>query len=242
VVASYWAKLSEPLLRLPRFGAINIHPSLLPRYRGAAPIQHALLRGDTVTGVTIFSISSKMDAGDILGQVSVPVEEDDDSLTLHDRLAREAVPLLLKVLDALENGRASPRSQDESQVIRAPKLSKKDGAIPWRQSAEAIQRRIRALISWPGAFTYYPTPAALIRIIITRSQVIQEEACFGRAHPGCIVQNEPRLVVACGEGFLEILQLKREGKKDLSAEAFLRGMKLTTGSAFVTPDSVEGKK
>jgi methionyl-tRNA formyltransferase len=241
VTASYWAKLSEPLLAIPRFGGVNIHPSLLPRFRGAAPIQHALLHGDSVTGVTIFRMSRKMDGGAILGQVSIPVAPDDTYLTLHDKLAREAAPLLLEVLKRLNEGKAAPVPQDESKVVPAPKLSKRDGLIPWDHSAKEIHQRVRAVTPWPGAYTFYALPSVQRRILIIETRVAEEESAFAAGAPGCIVSEAPRIVVACGKGYLEILRLKREGKKEMSAEAFLRGMPLVKGQAFQSHSSTEEK-
>lgn len=235
VVASYWAKLSEPLLEIPRLGGINIHPSLLPRYRGAAPVQHALLNGDPLTGVTIFQITRRMDAGDILGRVEEPVRPFDDCPTLHDRLAVAAAPLLLRVLDGLEKGTIFPEPQDEDLASRAPKLLRNDGSIDWRRSAEAIERKVRAFVPWPGAFTQYRHKTADLRIVILQSRISDEKVPPDRSAPGTIVASDQRILVACGSGLLEILRLQREGKKDMPAEAFLRGTSLVCGSSFSFP-------
>jgi methionyl-tRNA formyltransferase len=231
VVASFWAKLSDTLLEAPRFGGINIHPSLLPRYRGAAPIQHALLNGDKITGVTIFRIRKRMDAGEILGQVEEPVSAEDNYLILHDRLAEKAAPLLLGVLDRIENGTIEPVLQDESGVVLAPKVAKEDGAIDWTRSAEEIEHQIQALTPWPGAYSFYPRGSKKIRLIVTRGSALE-----GHGEPGRIVDARKRILVGCGSGLLNIVRLKREGKTEMAADAFLRGLQIEEG-AFLMSES-----
>lgn len=235
VVASYWAKLSDPLLDIPRLGGINIHPSLLPRYRGAAPVQHALLNGDPLTGVTIFQITRRMDAGDILGRVEEPVRPIDDYPALHDRLAVAAALLLLRVLEGLEKGTINPEPQDEESASRAPKLLRNDGAVDWRRSAESIERQVRAFVPWPGTFTLYRHENADLRIVILQSRIADEKAPPHRSAPGTLVACDQRILVACGSGLLEILRLQREGKKEMPAEAFLRGTRLVCGTSFSSP-------
>ncbi|MHC4944941.1 MAG: methionyl-tRNA formyltransferase [Planctomycetota bacterium] len=234
VVASFWAKLSEALLEIPRFGGINIHPSLLPRYRGAAPIQYTLLNGDAMTGVTIFQIRSKMDAGEILGQVETNVEPADNYLTLHDRLAEAAAPLLISVLEALESGEADPRIQDESKVLLAPKISKEQGGIDWNRSAPEIERQVRAFNPWPGAFTFFPIRSKPMRINITEAAVVESDPRCAKGRAGEIVESRGCIKVCCqGGGCLEIARIQREGKKEMSAEEFLRGVKMNPGDRFI---------
>jgi methionyl-tRNA formyltransferase len=223
--------MSKALLEQAEFGGINIHPSLLPRYRGAAPIQYALLNGDPVTGVTLFRMESRMDAGEILGQTEVAVAPGDDCSTLHDKLARAAAPLLLRVLDDLEEGALVPRPQDEARVVFAPKLAKRDGAIPWERTAREIERLVRAFSPWPGAFAFYRRGGKCIRLIVTKASVLEGRPPEGAA-PGEIVEAEDRIVVACAGGLLEIARLKREGRKEMSAGEFLRGLSLERGAVL----------
>jgi len=243
VTASFWARLSEELLAVPRHGGLNIHPSLLPRFRGAAPIQHALLAGDPVTGVTVFRMTGRMDAGPILGRVEVPVSPEDDYRSLHDKLAEAAAPLLLDVLRGLEEGTLAPEPQDEAAAVPAPKLKKEDGAVPWERPAVEIERFLRAFTPWPGAYTFCPVRGKRIRLILTRGRVAEGAApgegdggggLPAASPPGTVLEGRARLRVACGEGVLEVLRLKREGGKELSAEAFLRGLPLEPGTLLLS--------
>lgn len=230
VVASFWAKLSEALLSVPRLGGINIHPSLLPRFRGAAPIQHALLEGDEVTGVSLFQIRQKMDSGEILGQVEDAVRPDDDYLSLHDRLSAMAAPLLLEVLAALESGTARPLPQDPAKVVKAPKITKEQGLIRWDSDARAIARQVRGLSLWPGTYTYFMKRNKPIRLQIIAGSVLDDDEGKPFGSPGEVLDYPRRIVVACGNGSrFEVHRLKREGKKEMTADEFLRGMKLDPG-------------
>jgi len=232
VVASYWARLGNPLLSVPELGAINIHPSLLPRFRGAAPIQHALLQGDPVTGVTLFQIVARMDAGDILGQVEVIVDPEDNAQTLHDRLARASAPLLLRVLEEMDSGTAQPRPQNHAERVLARKLSKAQGAMDWTRNAVELERMVRALWPWPGAFTFCPGKKRPIRLIVARSRVAVESELPGGGRPGEVANLTGRLVIYCGKGALELLLVQREGKKVMSAEELLRGLNLGPGGCL----------
>jgi len=232
VVASFWAKLGSQLLDAAPLGGINIHPSLLPRFRGAAPIQHALLNGDPVSGVTIFQMMNRMDAGMILARVEEKVDPIDNYATLHDRLSLIAAPLLLKLLDDLEAGSVSPVAQDESKVVPAPMFSKKDGLIDWSKNADQIERLIRATFPWPGAFTFLKKGKKRHRLSILKSTVFTGQDTIGSIEEGALAIIDDRLMVACGQGYLEIEELKREGKKRMSAKEFLRGCTLQAGSRF----------
>jgi methionyl-tRNA formyltransferase len=174
----------------------------------------------------------RMDAGAILGQVKIPVAPRDNHMTLHLKLAVAAAPLLLRVLDGLETGKIRPRNQDESRVVPAPKLSKRDGVIDWSRKADEIVCKVRAFTPWPGAFLFIKRKKAPVRLIITDSRVLDEPAPEPPLKPGTVVEAGDRLVVSCGEGLLEILRLKREGKKEMTAREFLRGMPLEKGMAL----------
>jgi len=234
VTASFWARLSRELLAAPRFGGLNIHPSLLPRYRGAAPVQHAILNNDAVTGVTIFQMRERMDAGEILGREETPISGDDDFPSLHNKLANAAAPLLLRVLDEIEHGSMSPVPQDDSDAVMAPKLKREDGRIDWRSSAAHIERLVRAMVPWPGAYTFVRHRRSFVRIIITKSRCTESvDSTASAPEPGEIVESGKRLIVACSEGFLDVLRLKREGKNELPTEEFTKGMHFEPGTRFV---------
>jgi methionyl-tRNA formyltransferase len=155
-VAAYGQILPKTILDLPRFGCLNVHTSLLPKYRGAAPIQHAILNGDAETGVTIMKMDVGLDTGDMLAQDRTPIAASDNAQTLHDRLARIGADLLVRTIPDFVSGKIQPRPQPAEGVTHAPKIKKHDGEIHWTQPAEAIRNRVRAMIPWPGAFTHLP--------------------------------------------------------------------------------------
>ncbi|MBU0755336.1 MAG: methionyl-tRNA formyltransferase [Planctomycetes bacterium] len=233
VVASFGEKLSDDLLDLPRFGGVNIHPSLLPRYRGASPVQYALLNGDEITGVSIFQIREKMDAGEILGQVREMVMPEDDYLSLHERLSEAAAPLMCDVLKAMEAGTLVPQTQDDSLAVKAPSIRKEQGRIDWSLPAEKIVCRVRAFSHWPGAFTFYVHKSRRVRLLILKAEADASNPDAPSSRPGELLAIGESIMVACGAGTkLYILSLQREGKKAMSVVEFLRGMPLAPGSIF----------
>ncbi len=223
VVAAYGKILPKPLLDLPPRGAINVHASLLPRHRGAAPIQRAILAGDTQTGITIMRMNERMDAGDILLQEAVPIHEDDTSDTLGARLSAVGARLLVDALDGLARGDVVPRKQNEDEVTLAPMVRKEEGAIDWRRGATEIARAVRAFSPWPGAYTTFAG----------RSMKIHRAAPLATAPnavPGTIVLAAgDRLEVAAGNGRLALLEVQLEGKRRLTAREFLAGHPLRGG-------------
>lgn len=237
LVASYGAKLSEPFLDAASFRGINIHPSLLPRYRGAAPAQHTILNGDAVTGVSVIRVAPRMDSGEILGQIEVPVEPRETAGALLERLSREASPLVLDVLQNLEAGSAEGVAQDETQVVMAGRLQKNDGRIDWARRCGELDRFVRGMTPWPGAFTFIegsrrPTRIAVLEAVPADGDVLPETG----ATCGRIVPHEGRFFVACGDGALELVRVQREGKKATTGAEFLRGIQLTPDSpAFCGP-------
>ncbi len=177
-VAAYGQILPQSILDLPRFGCLNVHTSLLPKYRGAAPIQWAILNGDAETGVTIMKMDAGLDTGDILDQAKTPIHPEDNSETLHDRLARMGAELLVRTIPDYVAGRIASRPQPAEGVSYAPKIKKQDGHIDWTQPARAIWNRVRGLVPWPGAFSYLPgqpQPHLL--------KIWQAEAVDARARP-----------------------------------------------------------
>lgn len=224
VVAAYGKILPPPVLTLPPYGCINVHASLLPKYRGAAPIQWAIINGERETGVTIMQVSERMDAGDILLQKTLPIAESETGGTLHDKLATLGAEALREALALLKGGQLVARPQNENEATYAPKISKEDGRIDWRQDAVTIARRIRAFNPWPSAYT--TLEGKLFKIFAAHVVPAPAPLCL----PGTIVEVTPAsLVVATGNGALALLEVQLEGKKRLTVEEFLNGYHLTTG-------------
>jgi methionyl-tRNA formyltransferase len=224
-VAAYGQILPQSILDLPRFGCINVHTSLLPRYRGAAPIQWAILNGDRETGVTIMRMDAGLDTGDILAQERTVIESQDTGETLHDRLAKMGAALLVRTIPDYVVGKLPPRPQPAEGFSYAPKIKKQDGQIAWDRPAGGIWNRVRALVPWPGAFTLLrdQPQAHLLKIW-------QAEVAEGSAQAGQILRaDKTGLVVACGEGALRVLVLQREGGRRLTATEFLAGHHLEPG-------------
>ncbi len=223
VVAAYGKILPKPLLDVPVRGAINVHASLLPRYRGAAPIQRAILAGDTHTGITIMQMNERMDAGDILLQEVVPIHEDDTADTLGARLSAVGARLLVDTLDALTRGGVVQREQNEREATLAPMVRKEEGAIDWRRGAAEIARSVRAFSPWPGAYTK----------LAGRSMKIHRATplvAAANAIPGTVLAAAgDRFEVATGEGLLALLEVQLEGKRRLTAREFLAGHSVRSG-------------
>jgi len=219
VVAAYGLILPRPILESPRLGAINLHASLLPRWRGAAPIQRALLEGDTETGITIFQIEPALDSGPILAMERIPIAADSTAESLHDQLAGLAARMVGPVIDELAAGRLRPRPQPGEGVTYAAKIDKTEGRLDWTRPAHRLERQLRALNPWPGCWTEFEGQRLL---------VLAGEVAPGRGLPGEIL--DPHPTVACGEGALRLTRLQRAGGKPMAADAFLRGFALPVGS------------
>lgn len=235
VVAAYGQILSARLLAIPRLGAINLHGSLLPKYRGAAPVQYAILQGERETGVTIFQIEPELDAGPVYGMVRTEIGATETSGELHDRLAELAVPLTLEVLKGLEAGTLVGAPQDSSQVTKAPKISKQSGLIEWRRTAREIDCHVRGMQPWPLAWTFFPTASGkLQRLIILSLQPVQTHGeQLNNGAPGTVLRPTPqRLLVQTLDTPVELLKVQPEGKRLMSAEEFLRGQDLPAGTVF----------
>jgi len=240
LVAAYGQILSRDMLAIPKLGAFNIHASLLPKYRGAAPIQYAILNGETETGVTIFRIEPKLDAGPIVGRERLAIGEKETYGELQDRLAEISVPLSQKVLMDLADDRIQIEPQDATQASKAPRLSKLDGEIPWEKSAKQIACHVRAMQPWPSPFTFFHQPGhAPIRLIVTDVKIVDGDAPLwgpgdqnnsGKFPPGAVAfVDQHRLIMQTGDGLLEILRLRPQGKREMSAEDFLHGHQIQPG-------------
>jgi len=216
VVVAYGQLLPPVVLAMPRLGCINVHASLLPRWRGAAPIQRAIAAGDSETGVTIMQMAKGLDTGDMLAKVVTPIEPSETAMELHDRLAPLGNQALLEVLEQLRDGTASPEVQDESQTCYAAKLSKDEAPLDWQKPVEAIQRQI-------SAFNPFPVATAQLgeeTLRIWRSQIMDKTA--KQASPGTIISADKKgIAVQTGEGVLTILELQAAGKKRMSAADFV---------------------
>jgi methionyl-tRNA formyltransferase len=231
VVAAYGQILPQSILDLPRFGCLNVHASILPKYRGAAPIQWAILSDESETGVTIMKMDAGLDTGGIVSLVTTPILPDDNAQTLHDRLARLGAELLVETIPDYVTGRVRPNPQPAEGASHARKIAKEDGRIDWSLPARAIWNRIRAFTPWPGAFTLQNTSAGQ-RLIKIWSATVEEQ---GGATPGTILcASRSGIVVACGQQSLCVLQLQREGGRRLGAAEFLAGSPLAAGERFIS--------
>lgn len=220
IVAAYGLILPQAVLDIPRHGCLNVHASLLPRWRGAAPIQRAILAGDAETGVTIMQMAAGLDTGDMLARHPCPIGPGDSAAMLHDRLARLGAEALLATLDDLAAGRLAPEPQDERLATYATKLTKDEAEIDWQQSAAAIDRTVRAYNPWPVAFTRLGGEP----LRIWEARPLAEDA---GTEPGTVVvEGANGIDVASGSGRLRILRLQLPGGKPLAAREFLNGRSL----------------
>ncbi len=226
VVEAFGQIVSQEILDMPKYGCVNIHTSLLPKYRGAAPIQWAVLNGDLVTGVTTMRMDAGVDTGDIIMQQEKIIHEGETSGTLYDRLAKAGAKLIVKTLEAIENGTAVYTPQDEAQATHVSKITKEMGSIDWNRSAKEIECWIRGMDPWPSAYTRLEDK----NVKIWKAKVVSDEQI---AKPGTIVRvNKNTIEVQTGEGILAILELQIEGKKRMTTEAFLCGYALEEGIVF----------
>lgn len=222
VVVAYGQYIPQSVLELPKYGAINLHPSLLPKYRGSSPIQWAVANGDTVTGVTILYVSEKMDSGDILLQREVPIGPDDTSATLEPILAEAGAQRLMEAVEQIRNGTVRARVQDESLATEVRKLTKEDGRLDWTQPAGVLRNRIRGFVPWPGCFCELPggTPLKVWRAAV-------EE---GDGEPGAVLDaSGGGPLIAAGKGALRLLEVQPAGKKVMDGASYLRGYPLPPG-------------
>jgi len=219
VVAAYGRVLPKEILELPAYGCINVHSSLLPKYRGAAPINWAMVNGDAETGVTIMYMAEELDAGDIIDQVVTPIDPDEEVGALHDRLADLGGELLVKVVADLETGRAARTPQDSEQVTYAPMLSRQLSPIDWSQSARAIHDKVRGLTPWPA------TSTDILSGDVVKVYATQMTGVSTAKEPGTILTaNKNGIDIACGDGkVLRILELQAPGSRRMTAAAYLSG-------------------
>jgi len=227
VVVAYGQILPESILQIPRLGCINIHASLLPKYRGAAPIQWAIIQGEKETGITTMLMDKGMDTGDILLQKSVPIEEEDTAGTLHDKLALVGAELLFQTLQHLERGTITPKPQNHDIATYIPLLKKEDGRIDWQRPASRIYDKVRGLLPWPVAYTYFKGKT----VKLLKVKVEQEPVNTNLLVSGTVValDNITGPVIATGKGYIRILEIQPENKKPMRCSDFCRGYHLTVG-------------
>ena len=238
LVASYGELFDAELLALPKLACINVHGSLLPRWRGAAPVQAAILAGDEVTGVSVQRMVRALDAGDVLLSRETPIGPDTTGGELFDTLSQLGGEAALEALDRLAAGSAVFTPQDAAEVTRCRKLTKTAGDLDWTDAAAALERRVRAMHPWPGARTVLPDGRALgvHRAAVLESAVLESAPTApGRVDAAALV--EGRLVVACAEGALDLLTVQPAGKKPMPTADFLRGARLDAGAILGRPQA-----
>lgn len=225
VVAAFGQILSQEILDIPRYGCLNIHASLLPKYRGASPIQHVIINGEKTTGITVMQMNAGLDTGDMLYKKECAIEPDDNYETLHDKLAALGGEAITEALSLLEQGKLNPEKQEDALSCYAPLIDKRMGRIDFAKSALTIDRLIRGMTPWPSAYTSYREK----QLKIWKAVPLPERDCRGRP-PGEILETrKDSVTVAAGEGALEILELQMEGKKKMNTHDFLLGVKMLPG-------------
>ena len=234
VVIAFGQKISGELTELPPKGAINVHASLLPKYRGAAPINWAIINGETTTGISIITLAEKMDAGEVLSQAHTDIRADESAGQLHDRLAELAAPLLIETIDQIEAGTAVYTEQDHSKATLAPKLKKTDGFLDFTEPAQVLARKIRGLWPWPGAAANYTSKKTgkSIRVNIAGAEPI-ETTNPDDLLPGTLDEN---LHVICGTNALRITKIKPAGSPLMDFKAFTNGRQTQPGDLFAKID------
>jgi methionyl-tRNA formyltransferase len=230
VVAAFGLMLPPEVLAIPRYGCINVHPSLLPRHRGAAPIADTILEGDEITGVTIMVMDAGMDTGPILNQIKVPISDEDTTGSLSIKLDKVGAQLLIETLPLWLEGRIKPRVQDDSTASYSKMIKKEDGEIEWRLSARELWRRVRAFDTWPGCYTrWHDRRLKLVKVLPLKGENIDE--------PGKVIYLRPpapvTVGVQTGDGILGLVRLQLEGKRVMSAEEFVRGQRYFIGSRLL---------
>lgn len=227
VVVAYGKILPEEIINIPKYKTINVHASLLPKYRGAAPIQRAIMEGDEETGVCIMEIVKELDAGDVYQCRKVKINPDDDIITLHDKLAKEGADLLIEVLNKIEKGQITKTPQDHSNATYAKPIEKEEGKIDWKRPAKDIFNQIRALKVWPKAFTEFRGQ----QIKILDATIVN---CEKKADAGEIIKASDKegIMVATGDGCLLIKTLQFPNSKPISSQEAVRGYRIREGEKF----------
>ncbi len=245
VVFAYGQILPPPFLELPRLACINLHASLLPRHRGASPIQSAILAGDRESGISLIHMTKELDAGDVIAMRRVRLNKRETGGSLHDRLAALAPPLLLEGIEAIANGIAERRPQDHSQATYSPKLDRESGRIDWNADATAIECLVRAMNPWPGAWTLMPSKKGIVRLKIHSVLCLVRQERSRVMTPGEIIGWDARGIrVAAGRGIIVLREVQQEGRQRMDAAAFAAGWGGRNPERFTGCDQqiVEGQK
>ena len=228
ITAAYGQLLPKRLLDMPRLGCINVHASLLPRWRGGAPIHRAIIEGDKESGVTIMRMVQALDAGDMISRVVVPIEETDTVSSLHDKLSPAGAKLLIETLPLIENGTQTETPQDESLVTYSPNIKREDERIDWSRDARSIYNQVRGLNAWPVAFTTFNHK--VMKIWQAR---INEEESVPTGQLGAVVKTTAdEIIVQCGRGTLALVEVQPSGKRRMAVTDYLRGVKFEPGTRF----------
>ncbi len=243
VVVAYGLILPRKVLEIPRYGCFNLHASLLPRWRGAAPIQRAIMAGDTTSGVCVMRMDAGLDTGDVCGCLEVPITDDTTAGELHDLLAEQGAELMAAAMQELEaRGTLDCVPQPQAGVTHAEKISKKETQIDFSRSAREVLRHIHGLSPYPGAWMWLPRPEKpeeKVRVRILKAEPARD-ADTNKAAPGEILDKD--LAIACGEGAIRPLVLQREGKAPLEREAFLRGFPVKPGMRIPPPETTSNRQ
>ena len=237
VVQAFGQKLSAEVLRLPKLGCFNVHASLLPAYRGAAPINRVLLAGEPRTGVTIIRMAERIDAGEVLAQEALDIAPDWTAGDLSAALAPLGAELMARTLRDVEAGRAAAVAQDRSKVSHARKLEKNDGLIPWAKSAREVHNHVRGMTPWPGAFTFVIDGRSGARLRVAVMKTAPAETGETGAAAGTVLSaGHGGIVVACGTGAVRLERVKPAGSREMSADEFARGHGISTGTRFASDE------
>lgn len=228
IVVAYGQILSKEVLEVPDLGCVNLHASLLPKYRGAAPIHQAVINGDQKSGVTTMFMEEELDSGPMLLKAEVEITAKDTAGSLHDKLATQGADLLVETIKKLANDEIKPKEQDHSQASYAPKLDKDDCEIDWQASAKAIWNKIRGLNPWPGAYTYYNGE----RFKLWQSKFVKDEASASKVEAGTIIKLDENegILVQTGKGQLLLTEVQPPSRKKISAADYIKGYEIEVGN------------
>ena len=230
VVIAFGQKVAASLTQLPSKGALNVHSSFLPKYRGAAPVNWAIINGEKETGLSIITLAEKLDSGDIIAQTKTPIAPDENAGQLSDRLARLAAPLLLETIDSIESGKAIYKTQDDSLAAKAPKLKKSDGFIDFNEPAQILRRKILGFYPWPGASAnYLSKKTGKAELITIADASVVESQNPEHLPPGTLDKN---LNIVCSQNAIQIIRIKPAGKAVMSFAAFVNGHQTNPGDIF----------
>ena len=225
IEAAYGKLIPKELLDIPKYKTINVHPSLLPKYRGASPIQSVILNGDKKTGVTIMLVEEKLDSGPIISQEEIEIKEKETAKELHDKLASLGIDLLIKTIPQWVSGTIKEKEQNENEATYFNIIKKEDGKINWNESATVIERKVRAFDPWPGTFTTWEKDGNIIKIKILKARVLISPDNTTYPMGKVLVVPQNKIGIQCKENFFVIEELQMEGKKSTKAEDFIRGHK-----------------